>query len=102
MILGITDAELLSVRTDVVTVYADDIVAPPAYCSAFKRRYLIVPERLGEDIDVLRTGGRMIAYGEKEDGTFDRETGRFIPRSLYKGAVVSQYNRGRRFYTKEV
>ena len=102
MILGITDAELLSVRTDVVTVYADDIVAQPSYCSAFRRRYLIVPENLGEDIDVLRTAGRMIAFGEKEEGTFDRDTRRFIPRSLYRGAVVVLYNRGMRVHMKEV
>lgn len=95
MILGITDAELLSVRTDVVTVYADDIVAKPAYCTAFRRRYLIVPEQLGEDVEVLRTSGRMIAYGEKEDGFFDRETARFIAKSLYTGSSVMLYNRSR-------
>lgn len=106
MILTITDEELLSVRTDVVTVYADDIVARPAYCTAFRRRYLIVPEQIGDDVDVLRTGGRMIAYGEKEDGFFDRETSRFIPRSLYTGSSVMLYNRGRynigTHYKKEV
>lgn len=106
MILGITDAELLSVRTDVVTVYADDIVARPAYCIAFRRKYLIIPERLGEDVDVLRTGGRMVAYGEKEYGFFDRETSRFIARSPFVGSSVMYYNRGRynigTHYAKEV
>lgn len=93
MIIGITDAELLSARTDVVTVYRDEVVALPAYCKAFRRKYLIIPQQIGDDIELLRTNGRMVAYGEREDGFFDAETNRFIARTLFKGASAMLYGR---------
>ena len=96
-IVHITDGERRGqkARTDIITLFTEDVVALPYVCKASKRRYAIVPDRIGDDISVLQTSGKMVALDEKIEGTFDMITLRFKAGSLYEGRSVHYFNKAR-------
>lgn len=94
-ILDITDGEWRTgaAMTDVVTVWTDEIVARPMVCAASRRQYKIIPTTIGDDIQTLRTTGKMVAQGEAEKGFFDVQSGKFKSESLYAGRSIAYFNR---------
>ena len=96
-IVNITDEERRGkkARTDIITLFTEDIVAPPFVCKATKRKYTIIPDRIADDVSVLQATGKMVAMNDKIGGTFDMMTLRFKAGSLYEGRSIHPFNLAR-------
>ena len=93
-ILHLTDGERRRTAiTDIVTVTTNDVVARPHVCKATRRQYKIVPNSIGDDVQILRVTGKMVTIGETENGFFDISTGRYKPASPYEGHSIAYFNK---------
>lgn len=75
-VVAITDSEALGAdaQVDIVTANEYEITGSATTCTAYKRKYAVIPDQKASGVEQLVYTGTLKAVGEQIEGTFNPST----------------------------